>query len=188
MSDVVKKEKKEKKAKKEAKEAPVAAASAAMAKQDDGLHIKSEAVTKAIDTKDWPLLLKVRRGESVERAGGVHWIVAQRRRDCGPPLLTVCRRCLFIRTDCARTSTTWSCALATTRPSLQDARRSADRFRSTCGQKQKQQQQQRQKQAETEAEAAAAADRASIASACTPVRGGVADAAKLFAAVAVRRC
>ena len=67
MSDVIKKEKKEKKQKKEAKEAPVAAASAAMAKQDDGLHIKSEAVTKAIDTKDWPLLLKVTRGESVER-------------------------------------------------------------------------------------------------------------------------
>ena len=98
MSDVIKKEKKEKKQKKEAKEAPVAAASAAMAKQDDGLHIKSEAVTKAIDTKDWPLLLKVRRGQraaGVLGRTGVYRIVAQRRRDCGPPLLTVCRRCVL---------------------------------------------------------------------------------------------
>jgi hypothetical protein len=145
MSDVVtQKEKKEKKAKKESKEAPVAAASAAMAKQDDGLHIKSEAVTKTIDTKDWPLLLKVggRRGWRGRAAciGSLRLCAESASFAAhGLPSLFV-----VILTDCARTSTTWSCALATTRPSLQDARRSAVRFRSTCGQKQKQQQQRRQ--------------------------------------------
>lgn len=58
MSDVIKKEKKSKKEKSGAKEGAVSASSAAMAQQDDGLHIKSEAVTKPIDTADWPLLLK----------------------------------------------------------------------------------------------------------------------------------
>ena len=70
MSDV----KKEKKSKKSSKES-TADIGAAAAAQDTGLHLKSEDVTKPIDTKDWPLLLKVRalcHTDRERRCRGIH--------------------------------------------------------------------------------------------------------------------
>jgi hypothetical protein len=51
--------KKEKKAKKESKGEKHANGSAAAEPLAGGLHLKSEEVTAPVDTKDWPLLLKV---------------------------------------------------------------------------------------------------------------------------------